>query len=870
MLYVSMMFLTIIWLIMGVPGKLVLAQGQEDVNRLNYGVYFKHHRMMKPVTGTWRHTFAIPIPDDKFLSRLHDDSVVSQEALVNKHYKNGTSLSCAQSVVVGIDRMSNDNFCIRYKASLRFMKNLASYGRTEIQNILMNINNLLPVYSGENGRIRQRSLLPFIGDFSKSLFGTATSGDMEALAKHIDEIAVTQNRVTETIKKTVGDMTSYMTLNNKRFDAIVENLHDIVDDNMKMTDTLSTQTLTHTSFVSNVTTQTLQLKQTIDAIIERYVSFRDAVETLVTGHLSPIFVHETWLNNTLRSIEHTVRATMLSDVIHKEVSYYYKHATFIYTRKEQLLFITMQIPLTYFMDPFHTYTIQKFPLMLNNDTDHIMMLEDDNIGFAVNDAHSYFYFPNKDEMQDLETYHDHTQWRIFNDARTSHCLLDIFLDNAEGVNVTCKYHIFMNTPASGIFHVRESTYLLLNIPFYQEKCGEIQIGNYGSSTRKTGCTACLITISPNCTYEDGKYFVPMSMNSLKPTESKTAKYVTNIPLLAQFFDKNTMNILKGGIMTDLPSEINVPKFNFYKHNISDVLAQDDKLKISLTKAANQVKTDSQIVNSLQEAVVLGKIPLTDNFFLSPPGFAMESLGGALLLLVIFAIYLSIRVRKLAVALAVLQAGMPRVAYAQFSFDYYRTENPKSPRISDNGMQESGISFTKADYIKLSILLLIVVLIVQFLFGKIIKIRNKRNFQPKCHLYFLIQSAENAVTIYIKTLNGLACDYSLSAVHYIRNVQVQGGLLPKLNIDWQTLLVENRLTGGKEGIDTKFAITWGEVTEIKKILGTRYVVQPILKGDDLVVYARVATRVDKIEDQSMGGANWGSRVDLNAPPPPPDF
>jgi hypothetical protein len=54
----------------------------------------------------------------------------------------------------------------------------------------------------ENKGFSKRALLPFVGDFSKSIFGIATENDIRVLAGHINALTRQQNKNSTRTDKT--------------------------------------------------------------------------------------------------------------------------------------------------------------------------------------------------------------------------------------------------------------------------------------------------------------------------------------------------------------------------------------------------------------------------------------------------------------------------------------------------------------------------------------------------------------------------------------------------------------------------------------------------------------------------------------------
>ena len=255
-----------------------------------------------------------------------------------------------------------------------------------------------------------------------------------------------------------------------------------------------------------------------------------------------------------------------------------------------------------------------------------MKLNDVPQVFIIDDASKIFYTMTEEELHDQARQHDRKLQRIFNLAvRAKTCTYAIFIDNKKSIDSLCSYSIMLNSLAPSIHHIELSTYLLINIDNYTLHCDN-GVKSEDSLVDHLGCASCLIAISANCSWTNDIWFIPETFTSPGPSEIVDQQHISNVPLLMRFFELQELSLIKGDSLLQTPLKVrNLPTFNLYKRNLSETFAQDDKLKTSLDRAAVQVKNDQVIVNSLSEAIVLGKVVVNDEFFLSTPGYVVEAL-----------------------------------------------------------------------------------------------------------------------------------------------------------------------------------------------------------------------------------------------------
>ena len=108
--------------------------------------------------------------------------------------------------------------------------------------------------------------------------------------------------------------------------------------------------------------------------------------------------------------------------------------------------------------------------------------------------------------------------------------------------------------------------------------------------------------------------------------------------------------LKGDILAESEPTINIPKFNFLETKTSKLLAQDNRLKLDLERAANQVQNDGLIVNGLSEALISGQEELPFYLWTNTAGFVVIGVGAATEVMSIMVIGLMIKVRWLTISI----------------------------------------------------------------------------------------------------------------------------------------------------------------------------------------------------------------------------
>lgn len=154
-------------------------EATDIIQRLNYGVVFKQEAQLYISEEYWLHTFQMSLPQNQVIPRIR-----------RCHKDNNTCLMISQI-------LSQIN-TIRTETALR------------LNNTVKMIHRLIPTTSITKSR-SERALLPFLGQFSKTIFGTATTDDVDILARHINALNKRTSELSKALDQHGAHFSSYIT-----------------------------------------------------------------------------------------------------------------------------------------------------------------------------------------------------------------------------------------------------------------------------------------------------------------------------------------------------------------------------------------------------------------------------------------------------------------------------------------------------------------------------------------------------------------------------------------------------------------------------------------------------------------------------------
>lgn len=148
--------------------------------------FFEQHGKITPIQN-WKHTFYLPLPN---------------LIIKGKPHINITNQQFAKSVNT------------IYDIHLDSLKRIATS--------ISNIKQLLPEHGAPKSSRRKRSFLPFFGELSKTLFGTATVDDVNNLKRSIQRIQRQNNLMTTAFEHQMEHFSSFLTSADQRLNNAFE------------------------------------------------------------------------------------------------------------------------------------------------------------------------------------------------------------------------------------------------------------------------------------------------------------------------------------------------------------------------------------------------------------------------------------------------------------------------------------------------------------------------------------------------------------------------------------------------------------------------------------------------------------------------
>ena len=163
----------------------------KTVQRMNYGVLFKHVGLIDSAEQYWKHSFEIKLPTGVISTDIPIKVVEDRADLIISTFKH-----------------------------VRIMRINAT---ETLYNTISQIKQLLPHHNILDDKRMTRSILP-LGNIFKGLLGVASESNIDVLRNHMKEMSTKTNKLMTAFKSNTQSMNYWMTAIDKRVDNAMDGL----------------------------------------------------------------------------------------------------------------------------------------------------------------------------------------------------------------------------------------------------------------------------------------------------------------------------------------------------------------------------------------------------------------------------------------------------------------------------------------------------------------------------------------------------------------------------------------------------------------------------------------------------------------------
>ena len=793
-LYKFLILTTMLFMVFIPP---TVCTSSENIQRLNYGVIFQPKGNFKPISDYWAHTIQLILP-------AYPEN--------SKHPR-----PCSQVTGIEIDT------CQMLHSAIAQSEAIQNSTREHLENFIRQIHDIMPNITMPNEDSRsKRSLLPFVGEFSKTIFGTATERDIQILLHHIAILNKKTDLLATEVNKDTKSLTSFMSVVDDR----ISNAASEIQKNHKTIAQIGNTVwkleygLMATAQVSGYLARQVHQASLLNTKLATLV---EDISNLAQGKMRQTLISPNTIATVLQQVQLELHKHFPEfQISHMNPQYYYKHPLFLSARHKGSIYVTFKIPVTSFTSTFNVYKVLSVPVPVNKTSLHSTHLTDLPDYFAVSKDNQYYSSMTKDQWHSCHgkvTKHCPREIKLIPMLR--HSCLSLIFQQVKGLILDhCDFRLSRDTVKPSILTVDNDSILVTNTSHLTLNC---------KGTWKTvpACHFCILRIPCYCSVQSPNYYLPPTIhNCANQSDSLTKLHPVNLALLQYYFDKDRYTAIQGNTL--FPQEVNfkIPPFNLFQNKYKEFVANDKKGHLSLKKIFEATKKNEYVFENSADALINEmSIPQTFDFTMLTTIFTYVSF--ALSVFLCIALFVTCRkLRTLSIALAALNQGSEAVKLPIYT-GYPILTSPTNP------MPTSSTPFPNCNPHNLMVALcavLCMILIATLLW----------HFKGRKGTKLLVEitNGKQCIKIPVQTLPLCPKYWQFSATEYLANVEVTGYILPSVSFDWKDMKIWNALNEQFVQPVCMVNIDWWSAFRLKKILNQPFSAFLILSHDDHAFHINV--------------------------------
>lgn len=830
--------------------------GSRDRLRLNHGVNFKFVAEYTPVIKEWIHSYMVHIPQD--VLSIHDDIIMGDKRedkrsswldvcllRVTNEMNNRADLNVGPLANPDVSRAGS--LCVKFSPMIMQVIKTIKDDHRLLRQQLRAISDLLPPALEPptlNSTRGSRAILGFLGDLGSSLFGIATNKQVNQIEGSVKQLAANYKTQSINFKKSMADLSSFSKLTNERFDNLIRGINGSALNSMGVLHQLAEDINNRHDFGYDLLTKAIQTNAAMLKLSVFQSEFVNSVQTLVGGRLPAFLISSDMLNATIREITQSLRGHAFY-LIHDNPTFYYKTArvSFAVLHGHLVINVPFDLSATYYYS--QCYRVQTFAQPIPGQKNAKLVLSGVLPGFVMQHGGMLFSEISETELLEIKLgISAPLEGRVLKKVpKSTSCALALFNDAAPLIKQFCRYIIVLDDLQPGVTHLEAGNFVLTGYISYLVGCGERDTG------KRLECeTQCFVKLDDGCYLRtENEWILAAYGNGTGVIQD----YSVTKPLLAELFDDTDLEAIKGNTFFRSLPDISIPEIKIYRATSRDFISEDNIISINMKKAVQQVKESNLIVHSMADSIVLGNQELNlPDAWTTPVGWGVIASLIVIALLLVQVGYLSLRLRVVALSLAVIQNGLK--AQAQAPDDATEPARlrlafspPPTPGLPiDQKPQDIHVKIVQSlssfwFYVLIAgVGLALLVILGRHLFRRYF--REIRNIEVKSWLafHFSVPHADGRnLIIKIQKINALASDIYLVSDQPITDFELQGCWSKKLLFNWPAEVVD-QFSGTKFLVKQSVSLKAYQAYMAVRLLNARFVCKPIFIEGKRVVKAKI--------------------------------
>jgi hypothetical protein len=436
-------------------------------------------------------------------------------------------------------------------------------------------------------------------------------------------------------------------------------------------------------------------------------------------------------------------------------------------------------------------------------------------------------------------------------SKATICEIAIFMDNHEQIKKVCEYQILVDEAVPTVTRLNHGKFAMFKVDNYELQCGR------GKPTTQTECALCVVVLAPSCEIVTPHVHI-FRMWGDESVQRTVQRHAINRVMMSHFFSEAELRAISGDSLLTAPAVVDkLPVWKIHRSDTSDLLAQDEKLKLNLIKTVEAVKSDRDIVGSLADSIVIGtqQIPARWDWL------DYFSIGLAILcgLLTVQITYVTVKLRTLSLLVAVMHQQILPSAEGQVTEPpggfrlQYPTEIESVPRSTKDQYEEIMRSIN-SHWFWMVVSTVIVAVTAWIIWKKVSACVHKiHRMRIETTLAIQFCSGEQNLVVAIQKVYALMTDVSVECDEFLDTIRINGYIRPTLKFDWDAR-IKDAFTGVSIPVVNQVQLNPLEAYILRAVLLRRYTIEVVFQSEGKT------TRMTLAGQQPMKGRVGGRKND----------
>lgn len=470
------------------------------------------------------------------------------------------------------------------------------------------------------------------------------------------------------------------------------------------------------------------------------------------------------------------------------------------------------------------FKFSSFPVTIPSNENHVTQII--GLPFAIVVHPEYDYFITLKSEIDLENspfISLSTIEETFATREKPNCALALWKNDDRAVMKLCQFEIRSKLLDPSVKVINETYLLLNNIKTLTYKClnGTWSVG---------GCELCLFKHPCMCAIHADNFFItPRLQHCVNMTNSDDKISPINMAVLSNFFSSEDLRGLTGNSLVKEIAEIELPKFEIYRHSQEAALAADREARYDLQRVSEMTKNQTTIYHGLAD-VLADTLSVGEVSAGRPSSFLSWILDwetwiiGAIAVLSVMSFIIALsglcKIRALTAAVLIAKStgvSADETGQSPLRLNYFATTTTAAVRTDTQNItalfnfgRNNCASYSAVEIAILTLLIIAAVLIVGYVWNR----KRQRNY-----FFFCIElgNETNFERLKCIKLTGSENLYMFFASSFIKSITIKWGIRPKVVIVWPTFCIKHTTLNNIYSFNGKVTVSWPMAYRIHKMI-----------------------------------------------------